>query len=42
MYVIEDVSDISMVKHFDPFRPLVLDRRHRRSREDDILVILMK
>ena len=41
-YVVEDVRDISWVKHFAPFRPLVLDRRHRRSREDDILVILMK
>ena len=42
LYVIEDLSDISMVKHFAPFRPLVLDRRHCRSREDDVLVILMK
>ena len=42
MYVIEDVSDIAMVKHLAPFRPLILDRRQRRSREDDVLVILMK
>ena len=41
-YVIEDITNASHLKHFAPFRPLVLDRRQRRSREDDILVILMK
>jgi hypothetical protein len=42
LYVIEDLSDIALAKHFAPFRPLVLDRRHRRSREDDNLLVLMK
>ncbi len=41
-YVIEDITHASHLKHFAPFRPLILDRRHRRSREDDILVIMMK
>lgn len=41
-YVIEDITHASHLKHFAPFRPLFLDRRHRRSREDDILVVFMK
>lgn len=42
MYLIEDLEGIEFVKYFGAFRPLVLDRRSRRDRQDDILLVLMK
>lgn len=42
IYVIEDIFDISTVKHFAPFHPMVMDRRHRRGRDDDTLLVFMK
>jgi hypothetical protein len=42
LYLIEDVVDAGLLKHFSAFRPLMLDRSHLRPRGDDILVVLAK
>lgn len=42
LYLIEDVADAGLLKHFAAFRPLMLDRSHLRPRGDDILIVLAK